>query len=228
MYQNKLPKLYQNKMPLTTLKLNGLGGEIFTGYYYAVLRERNMSQLVNYFQTYENKAKNLEILDEKIINDFNLRVEKTLYKFEDFTSNYYDLTDIYYIFERFGNWGATLVRSSWNLREVSNFASPFAILKSFNYRTPIGNTHFLHNYLIKKNLKKFYSTPINGNFLDIPVFYGLPENIIPYLRYSQIMFAKIQSIKNVYPIMEFNRNPTIKSELNYLEISYFILFMNYC
>lgn len=88
----------------TTPKFNGIGGEIYRGHYYHKPAEWSFSNAVQHLSSH-NRIQNSVLNDYDIELQFRQNIRDKLDTFSQWTCSVTKTMDLFYLWERFGNWG---------------------------------------------------------------------------------------------------------------------------
>lgn len=150
------------------LQLHGNGGEIYRGYYYprvrGVLRPALGIDKARHLLTAKCLMRQPEGLDPQAAASMREKLAAALAGYEPLCRDGYDLLDLFYACERNAVWGQARSRMTWRM-----LWSPFncvpLLRAAFVLPSPIGDPALLHREVIRRNVRKGYWTPVNGEWL---------------------------------------------------------------
>lgn len=151
--------------------LDGLGGEIFRGYYYP-----NKTTLKTHLSL-DNALQILKIkrlkntpswISSDMLDAVKARLNTVVNEYAAFSKNGYDILDLFYLYERFSVWGAKGKRTTWNTCQGGPFHSRELIRLAYLFPAPIGQHIRIHQEFIRRFIPQAYWIPVNGRTL-LPV-----------------------------------------------------------
>jgi hypothetical protein len=149
----------------------GTGGEIFRGFFYPYLgvaarAPLGSSELADKLLRWRfRRFDKLAFQEPELRSSLRSRLEETLRALAVHSSHPHDLLDLFYLFERYGRWGARPACFPWNTAWTP-FESIPAIRAALKLPAPIGDQCTAHALLIRRHLPaRAYWTPINGGQL---------------------------------------------------------------
>ncbi len=146
------------------------GGEIFRGYYYARpgqysrVARANADDVAAFFV---RKWRRLTALGFRSPDPPAAVRERTHSVVEEMfrrSSDLHDVLDQFYLFERYGRWGAITSRFAW-WKTFSPYASPSIVRQAFGLPSPIGMHAGLHDAIVRRFLPSARGIPVNDNSL---------------------------------------------------------------
>jgi hypothetical protein len=153
----------------------GLGGEIYRGHYYHFKSNRTLNKLTSddavqiLFRKF-HRVDDLPILSIELRESVKKKLQNIIYCYNNISTHGADLLDLFYLYERFGRWGALDARGRWFQRYISPFGNPALVKLAFKLPPPIGNSYLLHKTIIARFLPELYYWPINNK--DLLTFLG--------------------------------------------------------
>lgn len=159
-------------------KFNGVGGEIYRGHYYHHPQIWTMDLVRRQLMSLD-RIKELTLRNSEIRQNFHSFLKRKITFLSESTRNPTKLMDLFYILERFGNWGAMLAQSTWNTIESSPFASSLGALYISQMNISYSDAP-IHRMIIKQQIPQVYSEPINNNPFDRLPYYTKPYRNILY------------------------------------------------
>jgi hypothetical protein len=152
-----------------TPNLHGGGGEIYRGYYYYPDLYRKYSkgnpddrQVLAILEKKYRRLQTLPWLSDDLQGNIGERLEKIINSYSAVSRCGWDKLDLFYIYERYGRWGALVPRSTWEPRRFSPFCSPTLLCAGFRLPRPIASGLKLHKTLIKDAMPlAYYFLPVN-------------------------------------------------------------------
>lgn len=149
----------------------GTGGEIYRGFFYQYfgmtgVAPRSTSQLAERLLSWRfRRLAKLPFAESEFAAGVRERLHDALFLAESCSSDPYDISDLLYLFERYGRWGSAPAALPWQ-RSWTPFESIAAIREAFRLPSPVGKRCTLHATLIRRFLPaRAYWTPINGGQL---------------------------------------------------------------
>lgn len=149
----------------------GTGGEIFRGFFYPYLgvaarTGTSISELADKLLRWRfRRHDKLAFQEPDVRGVVRSRLEETLRSLSVHSNHPHDLLDLFYLFERYGRWGARPACYPWNAAWTP-FESISAIREALKLPAPVGNHCTAHALLIRRHLPaRAYWTPINGGQL---------------------------------------------------------------
>lgn len=146
--------------------LGGGGGEIFRGYYYNYIRRRgraldarNVADAL--LASPLRRARTSQFADPTLSSAPQRLVHAAVAALETVSRDPHDLTDLFYLVERFGRW------ASWPWRQALGptlvpFANTRAILAAYQLPAPIGDHALIARVIARYAPSWLYWLPING------------------------------------------------------------------
>ena len=156
-----LPKYKPSPKPC----LCGEGGEIYRGnYYHYSYRQSFPNRTIN--DTKEIITSNVYYNLPRLSPDFEeatlARLSAVINEYSTMSSNGYDIMDLFYLYERFGVWGAHCRRKPWERRRLSPFSSRKLVRLAYLMPSPIANHARIHQEFIRRYIPKANWVRING------------------------------------------------------------------
>ncbi|MCG8368680.1 MAG: hypothetical protein MJA27_35760 [Pseudanabaenales cyanobacterium] len=189
-----LPNFEPNQKPL----LCGAGGEIFRGYYYPRMSfssRPNLSPIdaVNILTNqYLNSRLPWNSLD--LMKAVDNRLNSIIKEYTKFSTNGYDILDLFYLYERFAIWGGKSRRQPCQAHRLSPFFGRQLTQLAYIMPSPIADQARIHQESIRRFAPKAYWAPINGKQL-LPL-----QGREPIVRWLGGIYqgtrSRIQHIKN--------------------------------
>jgi hypothetical protein len=149
----------------------GTGGEIFRGFFYPYLGVATRARIAipeladQLLRWRFRRFDKLAFQEPAVRSALRLRLEETLSALGVHSSHPHDLLDLFYLFERYGRWGARPACFPWN-NAWTPFESSAAIREALKLPAPVGNHCTAHGLLIRRHLPaRAYWTPINAGQL---------------------------------------------------------------
>jgi hypothetical protein len=153
--------------PGLPLLAGGTGGEIFRGFFYPYLgvsarrlsSEELADKLLRWrFRRYEQLA----FQEPSLRTAVRTRLEEALRALSLHSQLPHDILDLFYLFERYGRWGARPACFPWS-SAWTPFESIGAIRAALQLPAPVGSHCTVHSLLIRRHLPaRAYWTPLNG------------------------------------------------------------------
>jgi hypothetical protein len=117
-----------------------------------------------------HRIDDLPFLSTDLRESVKKKLQNIIYCYNEISTHGSDLLDLFYLYERFGRWGALDVCGRWFQRYISPFGNPALVKLAFKLPPPIGSSYQLHKAIIARFLPGLYYLPINGKdlltFLD--------------------------------------------------------------
>ncbi|WP_437968701.1 hypothetical protein WMF04_05140 [Sorangium sp. So ce260] len=170
------------------LNFEGGGGEIFRGYYYArpgQYRRVARASAGDVAAFFVRKWRRLTALGFRSPEPPAAVRERTLAVVEAMfqrSPDLHDVLDQFYLFERYGRWGALTSRFLW-WRTFSPYASPSVVRLAFSLPSPISTHAALHDAIVRRFLPSARSILVNNNSLLPLQGSGLPRRLARDLLY---------------------------------------------
>ncbi|WP_437484544.1 hypothetical protein WME75_45085 [Sorangium sp. So ce1014] len=152
------------------LNFEGGGGEIFRGYYYArpgQYRRVARASAGDVAAFFVRKWRRLTALSYRSPDPPAAVRERTLAVIEAMfgrSPDLHDVLDQFYLFERYGRWGALTSRFLW-WRTFTPYASPSVVRLAFSLPSPISTHAALHDAIVRRFLPSARSILVNDNSL---------------------------------------------------------------
>jgi hypothetical protein len=154
-------RVSQSPVPL------GGGGEVFRGYYYNYLRRQRhgtsgKAAALRALSSYPlARLRTKQFASEELDAAGLLRLEETLLNLESLSKDAFDLLDLFYIFERMGQWGSTIWRRALGPTFMP-FANHRAMSLAFQLPPPVGD-HAIVASIIRRFAPPWaFWIPVNG------------------------------------------------------------------
>ena len=149
----------------------GTGGEIFRGFFYPYLgvsagARIAIPELADKLLRWRfRRFEQLAFQEPAVRSTLRSRLKETLSALGVHSTHPHDLLDLFYLFERYGRWGARPACFPWN-SAWTPFESSAAIREALKLPAPVGNHCTAHVLLIRRHLPaRAYWTPINAGQL---------------------------------------------------------------
>ncbi|WP_437599604.1 hypothetical protein WMF28_42980 [Sorangium sp. So ce590] len=152
------------------LNFEGGGGEIFRGYYYArpgQYRRVASASAGDVAAFFVRKWRRLTALGYRspdipaAVRERTLAVVEAMFRR---SPDLHDVLDQFYLFERYGRWGALTSRFLW-WRTFTPYASPSVVRLAFSLPSPISTHAALHDAIVRRFLPSARSILVNSNSL---------------------------------------------------------------
>ena len=160
--------------PDSVPRIHGGGGEIYRGYYYPrMYSSRSINSLspdraVAHLQHKFPRVRSLPWASPDLAQSVDDRLRDLVGAYAKSSPLGSDVLDRFYLFERYGRWGAMAARATWIPNRFSPFDSPTLARKAFALPAPICKDFLLHKQSIKHFLPAAYYWRINnGTFLPL-------------------------------------------------------------
>ena len=147
----------------------GAGGEIFRGFYYPHepyftplnLTPTDALQILRKKTQLANLPWKSPELAEAVLD----RLNSVINELATFSGNGYDILDMFYLYERFGVWGAGQARQTWKDPRWSPFISPQMVQTAYMMPAPIAKFSTIHQESLRRFTPKTYWIRVNGKLL---------------------------------------------------------------
>ncbi len=149
----------------------GAGGEIFRGYYYPYPQLPKLRPPISSsIEAYKILEKRMRLerfpwRDPALAEAVRARLNSTIDELTMFSTNGYDILDLYYLYERFAVWGAAQARQTWKDHRWSPFISPKMVRMAFRMPAPIATETIIHYECLRRFAPKAYWVRVNGELL---------------------------------------------------------------
>jgi hypothetical protein len=143
----------------------GAGGEIFRGFYYNYLRRQRVqspeSVAAALLRSPLSTVRSTPFADASINLALERRVVASFEQLARLSSDPFDLTDLFYIFERVGRWSATIWQRALgpNFMPLVNGRAMRALLE---LPSPVGDHAVLPHLIARHGSRRVYLAPVNG------------------------------------------------------------------
>jgi hypothetical protein len=147
--------------------VGGEGGEIFRGFFYQYFPSGHVPRAPEaltptLFRWRFRRATGLPFRDPFLVKRMQERLTGSLATLAELGTSGYDTLDLFYLYERYSQWGASGERASWSRRWTPYEAKP-AIFAAFLLPAPIGVRCTVSPRAVRRFLPlRAYWTPING------------------------------------------------------------------
>jgi hypothetical protein len=141
-------------------------GEIFRGYLYksAQTAQRSFGDVLKAVQ--EKFRWPWTWQDDALQTEIDNRMEETLADLARLSSDFHDLCDLFYLYERMAHWALTS-RLPGSKRQCLLLERAGLVTAALRFPSPVGNRCLLQHELIRRFLPAIYSWPIN-NYQVLP------------------------------------------------------------
>jgi hypothetical protein len=141
-------------------------GEIFRGYFYESAQTAQ-SSFADVLQAVREKFRwPWTWQDDALQTEVDDRMEETLADLATLSSDFHDLCDLFYLYERFAHWAPTS-RLPGLRRQCLLLERAGLVIAALRFPSPVGKHCLLQHELIRRFLPDVYSWPIN-NYQVLP------------------------------------------------------------
>ncbi|WP_044963996.1 hypothetical protein [Sorangium cellulosum] len=152
------------------LGFEGGGGEIFRGYYYARpgqytrVARADADDVTAFFVRKWRRPTALSFRSPDPLAAVRERTRSVVEAMFRRSPDLHDVLDQFYLFERYGRWGAITSRFAW-WKTFSPYASPSVVRLAFGLPSPIGTHAGLHDAIVRRFLPSARGILVNDNSL---------------------------------------------------------------
>ncbi|XXX78347.1 hypothetical protein WMF30_06210 [Sorangium sp. So ce134] len=152
------------------LGFEGGGGEIFRGYYYdrpgnyRRVARASAGDVADFFVRKWRRLTALSFRSPEHPAAVRERTQAVLEPMFRRSPDLHDVLDQFYLFERYGRWGALTSRFTW-WRTFSPYASPSVVRLAFGLPSPIATHASLHDAIVRRFLPSARGILVNSNSL---------------------------------------------------------------
>lgn len=152
------------------LNIEGGGGEIFRGYYYARpgqyrrVARSSAGDIASFFVRKWRRLSTLSWRSPDLAASVRERAQAAVEAMFQRSPDLHDVLDQFYLFERYGRWGAITSRFTW-WRTWTPYSSPSVVRLAFGLPSPIGTHAALHDAIVRRFMPPARNMLVNDNSL---------------------------------------------------------------